>query len=163
MEAVAVTGWVDDRYTALRPGLVRFATKLVRDESLAEDFVQEAFCRALGRPDLDRERVGGWLRTVVTNVATDTWRRDSRSIEARGSFEPSGCVPDHAEDVIDLEMARSAAAAAAELPQIQRQVLFAVAEGESVREIATRLGLSVRAVEGHLRRARQTVRKWAAG
>ena len=162
MGAVAVGAWADDGFTALRPGLVRFATRLVKDESLAEDFVQEAFCRALGRTDLDRDRIGGWLRTVVANVATDTWRRDSRSVVARSSFDPSGYVPDHAEDVIDLEMARSAAVAAAGLPDIQRQVLFAVAEGESVRQIAARLGLSVRAVEGHLRRARQTVRRWAA-
>ena len=159
--AMAVDDVLDERISALRPALIRFAMHLSKDQTQAEDYVQEAFCRAFGRHDLDIDRLAGWLRTVVTNVARDAWRRHHRTLQWQ-ALGHSGSVPDHADDIIDLEMARSAAAAAAGLPTIQRDVLFAVADGESVRDIAARVGLSVRAVEGHLRRARQTVRRWAA-
>jgi RNA polymerase sigma-70 factor (ECF subfamily) len=53
-----------------------YATKLLRDATLAEDLIQEAFLRmhaALDRLDPDRNPTP-WVLTVVTNTIRDHWR-----------------------------------------------------------------------------------------
>src|SRR5215470_17186216 len=54
-----------------------------QDLALAEDLVQEAFCRALARwSRLSRyDDPIGWVRRVAWNLATSDWRRNRRGRE----------------------------------------------------------------------------------
>ncbi len=86
METGAVE--TDDGRPALfereRAGLVRLAHAMTGSQALAEDIVHDAYLRWSARSDLSNP--GGYLRTIVVNLARDRLRR--RAIAARIRHEP---------------------------------------------------------------------------
>lgn len=56
-----------------RAGLVRLAHTITGSNEVAEDIVHDAFLRWSTRPDLTNP--GGYLRTIVVNLARDSLRR----------------------------------------------------------------------------------------
>jgi RNA polymerase sigma-70 factor, ECF subfamily len=127
------------------------------DRDLAEDVTQETWLRAVrawhadGVPD----RPLAWLTTVSRNLLVNHFRR--RPPEPLGD-----AVAESAADtgVRDGEARRSLIARAlARLPLPQLRLLEAFHfERKRVADIAAAHGLSERAVEGRLRRARQQLR-----
>ena len=131
------------------------------DQVLAEDVTQETWLRAVkawrdqGPPDSPI----AWLKTVARNLLLNHFRRvPTLSLEALppdwgGEVSEDGdhwTAPDHAA-LLTWGLAR--------LKPHQSRLLEAFhMEGRSVREIAQDEGLSERAVEGRLRRARQQLR-----
>lgn len=127
------------------------------DRGLAEDVVQDAWLRAIanwphkGVPD----HPGAWLVHVARNLLASHFRRTRPQ-----PVDPSEL--DIADDRLNPGTARAAALVnwgLARLPGRQAELLEAFYfEGCSTRDLAGRLGLSERAVEGRLRRARQKLR-----
>lgn len=66
-----------DLYEQHAPEGIRLALLLTGDRSLAEDLVQEAFARLVGRLRHLRERhaFGAYLRRTIVNLATSHFRR----------------------------------------------------------------------------------------
>lgn len=142
----------------VRP-LYGFVSKRVGgDRSLAEDIVQETWMRALdawprrGMPDEPL----AWLQHTARNVLVSHFRRsrpqplDPASVDL-GDDRFSPDTPDAAA-LVNWGLAR--------LRPAQARLLEAFHfEGRSVREIAVQRGLSERAVEGRLRRARTKLRR----
>ena len=66
-----------DLYVQHAPESIRLAFLLTGDRSLAEDLVQEAFARLVGRLRHLRERqaFGAYLRRTIVNLATSHFRR----------------------------------------------------------------------------------------
>ena len=142
--------------------LFAFVARRVGDErALAEDVVQEAWLRAVrawvaeGLPASPR----AWLCTVAHNLLRNHFRRvpletltpaDLAScLEANGDPEPG--------------VARLLAHGLARLRPAQATLLEAFhLEGRDVRSIAAERGLSERAVEGRLHRARRALRSHLA-
>jgi RNA polymerase sigma-70 factor (ECF subfamily) len=132
------------------------------DRALAEDVTQETWLRAVkawrdqGLPDSPI----AWLKTVARNLLLNHFRRvPTLSLEVlppdwQGEISEDGdhrTPHDHAA-LLTWGLAR--------LKPRQARLLEAFhMEGSSVREIARDEGLSERAVEGRLRRARQKLRK----
>ena len=130
------------------------------DRALAEDVTQEAWLRAVrvwrdgGLPDEPL----AWLTTVSRNLLANHYRRpterlaepfDERVVERRA---------DDAQDDGD-ERLSLLARALARLPVPQLRLLEAFHfERRKVADIAAAQGISERAVEGRLRRARQHLR-----
>jgi RNA polymerase sigma-70 factor (ECF subfamily) len=128
-----------------------------RSRQLAEDITQETYLRAVvqWRNGRRPEDALAWLRTVARNLLLNHYRRKSpESLEA-SSVE---CVLET--DAVDgPEAAALVYWGLARLGRRPRRLLEAFyIEGESTRTIATDLGVSERAVEGRLRRARQALR-----
>jgi len=128
------------------------------DRSLAEDVVQETWMRALDawpRRGMPEEPLA-WLQHVARNVLMSHFRRMRPRFVDPASLDPG-----------DERFSPDTPAAAAlvhwglsRLRPAQAELLEAFhLEGLSVREIAARRGMSDRAVEGRLRRARSTLRK----
>src|SRR4029077_9754009 len=71
---------VEPLVLALYRPAVRLATLLVRDYSVAQDIVQEAFVRVWLSPRTPREMSGfrPWLYRTIVNLARDHQRRQSR-------------------------------------------------------------------------------------
>jgi RNA polymerase sigma factor (sigma-70 family) len=145
---------------AVRPWVLRHAQRASRDADRAEDAVQEAICRAIyNNNKLEPRRVGAWLTTVANRILIDESRRSSRAAHRLAGLAEEH-HPDPAEEIVDTDTADAAREAMARLSPVQREVLYSVAAGDSIRDISVKTGLSIRSVEGHLRRARQLMRSW---
>ena len=148
------------------PFALRVALRLIPDRSAAEDVVQEAMVRAWSRADNfdpQRARFTTWLYRIVVNLCIDQRRR--------ARFEP---LPDHldsidpaigADELVELSEQRATLAGAlSRLPARQQAAMTLVYdEGLSGAEAARILGLSAKAVERLLARARASLRKHLTG
>jgi RNA polymerase sigma-70 factor (ECF subfamily) len=126
------------------------------DRELAEDITQETWLRAVKawRDDGLPERPLAWLCTVSARLLSNHRRRPiAERIEGDGLPAPS---PEGEEAAAGESMLKRAMA---RLPALQVRLLRAFhLERRSVAEIAMSTGISERAVEGRLRRARQKLR-----
>jgi len=143
------------------PFALRVAARLVADRSLAEDLAQEAFVRAWTQArqfDPRRARFTTWLYRIVTNLCIDQRRR------IRPQALPEGFdAVDPAEETQELmerrEQERALTQALGDLPVRQRAAMTLVYdEGLSGSEAALILGLSAKAIERLLARARAHLR-----
>jgi len=140
---------------------LRIAGRVVGDAGLAEDLAQEAMVRAWTRAarfDPQRARLTTWLYRIVLNLCID----ESRKVRP-ASLPPEFDVGDPTESALDrLEAAErraQLAKAIADLPGRQRAAIILVYdEGMSGVEAAEALGLSAKAVERLLARARSGLR-----
>ena len=113
-----------DRFGRLAYGL---ALRVLRDEKLAEDAVQEGFLAAWRNADRfipERGRAGTWLLTLVHRRAVDLVRREDRrrAEPLREGFEPAAA--ESAEDDAWLRIERERVQLALKrLPDQQREAL----------------------------------------
>ena len=130
------------------------------DRDLAEDVVQETWLRAVKawRADGVPERPMAWLTTVASRLLSNHFRR-----RANDRLDESGdaiAAPDATDQRDAFERRSLVERAIARLPVLQTRLLEAFHfERRPVAEIATSLGVSERAVEGRLRRARENLRR----
>jgi RNA polymerase sigma factor (sigma-70 family) len=130
-----------DRYGRLAYGL---AVRVLRDEALAEDAVQEAFLavwRAAPRFVPERGRASTWILTLVHRRAVDLVRREERrrADSLATAPEPGGSAAD--EDVVLRLQRQRVQEALGRLPDPQREALeLAYYGGFTQSELAERLG-----------------------
>ncbi len=141
--------------------LYRFAWRLTGSSADAEDIVQECFL-ALLRPgcafDPGRTSLRTYLFGAVRNQALNRLRRreEGRSLESTDHRTPET-------EALRGETASAVAAAIAELPESQREVLLlAHYEQLSLAEIAEITEIEISAVKSRLQRARATLRETLA-
>ena len=131
-----------DRYGRIAYGL---ALRVIRDEALAEDAVQEAFLaiwRGASRFVPERAKASTWILTLVHRRAVDLVRREERRrADPLPEGELGGRDPS-AEDAAWLRLERERVQAAlAELPDQQREAIeLAYYGGFTQSELAARLG-----------------------
>lgn len=71
-------------HSRLAPAMISFARSILRDEGLAEDAVQTAFCRVLGASLLEVDRVESaqaWLACIVRREALTIMRTNRRMVQ----------------------------------------------------------------------------------
>jgi RNA polymerase sigma-70 factor (ECF subfamily) len=131
-----------DRHRRVAYGL---ALRIVRDEALAEDVVQEAFLavwRGAARFVPERGKAGTWLLTIVHRRAVDVVRREERRrTEPLPEGDEAGVRPSAADDAwLRLERERVQQALQS-LPDPQREAIeLAYYGGFTQSELAERLG-----------------------
>jgi RNA polymerase sigma-70 factor (ECF subfamily) len=142
--------------------LTHYARRLLRDESEAEDVVQETCLRLWQRAqDYSPEaRVTTWLHRIAHNLAVDRLR-------ARGRWQTPSDDEDDAEAISAPQMqtletkrrVETLESAWAELPERQASALALVhLDGLSGSEAASVLGVSEDALESLLARARRALK-----
>lgn len=142
------------------PALRRYATALSGSVANGDDLVQDCIERALKQSDRlrDRQKLGGWLRSILHNLYIDELRRKrSRGIEEditeladnfAISVPPSDSAPLH-----------EFTAAMATLSGEHREILLLVGlDGMNYREIAESLRIPIGTVMSRLARARERLR-----
>ncbi len=147
--------------------LLSFAGAFLRDDTLAQDVVQEVFLRAAASPQrLLHGGVGGaernWLLKVVRDVSVDSLRR--RATERKALQRVATTAPTSApgaDAVLEQkERIDEVRAAINRLPPRQRElVILKVREHKSYKEIAEIAGLSVTNVGFLLHQAMQALAK----
>lgn len=147
-----------------------FVVRLGGDTHLADDFMQQTWAHALsGRSPaavVDAER---WLFGIARNLVRTHWRRRAQRPAAVPIADPlqAAALADqlltHDLGSAELEQAETRAQlllALTQLPHEEQELLVAhYFRGRAQADIAAELGISVRAVEGRMYRARQELRK----
>jgi RNA polymerase sigma-70 factor (ECF subfamily) len=154
--------------------LYRLARGIVRDDSEAEDILQEAYVRAFNGLDAFRgeSQFGTWLARIVINEALGCLRRRRPTIDisllAENPALNAQIIPfPHANSELDPEttMAQRELRALLEraidkLPETFRGVLVArLVEGMSIDETAELFGILPQTVKTRLHRARALLKR----
>lgn len=147
--------------TRHKEGLYRFARRYVGNSDDAYDIVQESFLAAWGA--LDRydptRRFDTWLRAIALNKCRDHARR---AAVRRLLMIPQHVASDPVRDaearwIADQELA-ALDGAIAKLPRaLKEPLLLTVFEGLSQAEAGLALGLSSKAIEMRIYRARRAI------
>jgi RNA polymerase sigma-70 factor (ECF subfamily) len=138
----AALGELYDRFGGVAYGL---ALRIVRDQALAQDAVQEAFLavwRSADRFLAERAKASTWILTLVHRRAVDLVRREERRRGEPLEDLPADAVEPAAEDAVDVHFQRAIVREALrQLPAEQRQALeLGYYGGLTQAEIAERLG-----------------------
>lgn len=151
--------------TGLLGPLRRYARSLTRDESQAEDLVQDTLVRACERRASFRSggNLRGWLLSILHNTFIDQRRRhvaEFRRREQAAAFIDTDALPEQ-ENRVRLQQVQ---AAFMSLPDEQRAALHLVAiEGLSYQEAANALKIPVGTLMSRLGRARAALRGFETG
>ena len=144
----------EDAYVNYRQHLIAVAVSLLKDDSLAEDALQEAFASTIAKDALPEDglKQKALLTTVVKNKALDILKNrkyiaDEEPSEAQlGSF--------FANEQVEMDMLID------RLPDIYRDVIIMYYMADlSARKISGILGISYNNVLKRLERARHLLRK----
>lgn len=166
----ATLGGEDRAFTLLmrrhKAGLYTFARRYVGEADAAHEVVQETFVsawKALGRYD-SRRPFGVWLRAIALNKCRDRGRRqavrrivlgerDAGSAEAQRQADPT---PNAEAALLAAQRRQALERAIAGLPaKLKEPLLLTYFEDLSQQQAAEVLGISVKAVETRVYRARQ--------
>jgi RNA polymerase sigma-70 factor (ECF subfamily) len=124
---------------------------------LTEDIVQESFLRALD--GWKRKAVPdsplAWLKRVARNILVDYLRRTKWDRQVDFNLKPDTGQRTSEDPVKSLEVYSAISSLGRKKAKILEAFYY---EGMSVREIADEMAVSERAVEGHLRRARRSLK-----
>jgi RNA polymerase sigma-70 factor (ECF subfamily) len=150
-----------------------FLCRMLGNEDDANDLAQEVFVRVYRSSKSFRtnEKFTTWLFTIAANLARNQYRWRSRhptvSLEAtsEGSEQTLGgtlaaCDLAPSDQALATEQAAAVRNAVHELPEDMREaIVLCEWEDRSVKEAATILNTTPKAVESQLYRARQLLRK----
>ena len=141
----------------------RVAYSVLRQHEDAEDAAQEAFARAHRRfaQLRDRDRFRGWLVRMTWRIALDHRRGDRRRSMREEQLVAPVAAPDRLEDdAIATERSAQLWHAIDALPEKLRLPIVLVSiEEQSVRDVATLLGLPEGTVKSRLFDARQRLKE----
>lgn len=131
--------------------LLRFLVGITRSPDLAEDILQETYCRLLTvrLPAMDDRQMRNYLFRVAGNLVRDRWRRSKDEL-------PPENAPEIPAPVSHLDWKLVARQAFDRLKPRERQLLWlAYVEGSSHQEIAESTGLRSQSIRLLLFRARR--------
>jgi RNA polymerase sigma-70 factor (ECF subfamily) len=142
-----------DRYGRVAYGV---ALRIVRDQALAEDAVQEAFLtvwRTAGSFRADRAKPSTWILTLVHRRAVDVVRREERRRAAplEGTDEPDERGRAADEEIELTDRRRIVQEALRQLPDEQREALeLAYYGGLTQSELAERLSVPLGTIKSRM-------------
>ena len=151
-------------YGTFAPGATRLAYLLTGDKHLAEDLVQEAFLRMLGRFEFIRRPASfqAYLHRTVVNLSRNHWRQ--REIERRHEKREGNLSAQLVVDAPDTATASDLWTAVQSLPHRQRAaIVLRFYEDLSEHQTAEILGCSAKAVRSLVGRAKDSLRQATEG
>src|SRR3954468_5280935 len=164
---------VDDLYVRFRRPAFALARRILADDVLAEDVLQDVFVsvwRDPGAFDRSRGSFASWLLAMVHHKAVDAVRREEshRRRQARAEADLALTVPIVAEDVEDAAWTRVVSArvrvALAVLPTAQREALtLAYYGGYTQREVAALTGAPLGTVKTRMLAGMRRLREELGG
>jgi len=147
---------------AHRQWVAGLAAALTRDQSEADDVVQQTWLAALRRPPRGGGSVRGWLGTVVRNTVRERGRSGARRARREeAAARPHAVTSDDPAELTaraELHATVSAAVVALDEPY-RRAILLRHFEGLPVAEVARRLDTPLETTRARLRRGRARLRE----
>ena len=141
-----------DRVGRIAYGL---ALRVLRNEQLAEDAVQEGFLavwRSAAAYRAERGKASSWILTLVHRRAVDLVRREERRRTEPLADDATAAAPEATEEAAWLRFERERVQSAlAQLPDAQREALeLAYYGGFSQSELAERLGVPLGTIKSRM-------------
>lgn len=136
-----------------------FVRGRVRDDSLAEDIVQDIFLKVHTRASQlrDEEKIAPWLYQIARNAVIDHVRKpriEGREDETVAAAEPDGPL------FAEQRLAESLGSMIDELPEPYREaVRLTEIDGLTQAEMAARVGISVSGAKSRVQRGREKLRE----
>ncbi len=153
--SAALSADFDEFFAAEYRSVVALAAVLTGRQAFGEEIAQEAFVRAFRRWDTigEYDNPGGWVRRVVANLATSSWRTRTRETLALGR------VWRRNNDVGEIEAVDDEIwVAVRALPSRQAQcIALHYLEDRSTADIAAVLEIAEATVRVHLHAGRKTL------
>jgi RNA polymerase sigma factor (sigma-70 family) len=149
-----------DLYSAFAPGAARLAYLLTGDKDLADDLVQDAFLRMLGRFENLRKPASfqAYLHRTIVNLSRKHWRR--RDLERRVAGREQHLKTDEVVAPVEVEKGDDLWMAVQALPYRQRAaIVLRFYEDKSEHQTAELLNCSPKAVRSLVGRAKETLRE----
>lgn len=151
-----------------KDGLYRFARRYTGDSDEAYEIVQLTFIsawKAIARFDTNRA-FDTWLRAIALNKCRDKARRakvrgfvfGSRDSHIEDSVDPPSSLPGPESMAMDRDELRAVEAAMTQLPDgLKAPLMLTAIEGLSMSKTAEILGMTTKAVENRVYRARKAL------
>lgn len=143
---------------AATPKLKRFALKLCRDKSRADDLVQDTMFKGLRNEAQFQpgSNIDAWLITIMRNHFMSERRKDGREVGDPEGFIIGNAVSRDAQD--DALEAKEGLAAFERLPPEQREAMRDIASGMSYEDAAEKHGVPAGTVKSRVARGREALR-----
>jgi RNA polymerase sigma factor (sigma-70 family) len=145
-----------------RRAFLAYLTRRVGDRAVAEDLLQEAFAKALARPDQvpEGDDVVPWFYRSLRNAAVDRFRRNGAADRALEAFarelETAETVPAETRREVCQCISRLATTLK---PDYADALLAIEVEGQPVKAYAERKGLTAGNAAVRVFRAREALKK----
>ena len=149
-------------YERYYPLFISFAQSMLKDETMAEDLIQNVFMKIwVGRTNLHEEK--NFRNYLLVSIRNEVYQYFRYAFRIDGDAQ----YPDIIDGSMNVEVSMSAkelerniTGIIARMPQRRREIFnMSRYEKLSNKEIAQRLGLSVRTVEKHIGNALADIRK----
>lgn len=154
--------WSRDQLEATWGPMVRTARSVLGSREEAEECAAQALAQILERQPTDVANLQAYMVTVAKRRAIDRLRvvERARHRDERLCGQIDWCVADIAEDIVARAEARWAdrEARAVLQPNVYR-LLQMIADGHDIGHVAEQLGMTRRAAQSHLHRARRMLRE----
>ena len=170
---VAIGRWSQDAlaevYRRHGGAVYALARRVLGDESVAEEVVQEVFLRLWDHPerfDPDRGTLRAFLVAIAHGRAVDQLRADTsrRRRESRDARETATAGYDIEREVWDLALAEQVQAALGELPDDEKRAIeLAYFGGHTYREVAVLLAQPEGTVKSRIRNGLRRLKDSLAG
>lgn len=144
------------------PMFISFSRKMLKDEATAEDMIQNVFMKIwVGRENLNEDK--NFRNYLLVSVRNEIYQYFRHAFK----IEDSGKCPEVIDGSMNIEtdmsvreLQKNIAAVISAMPQRRREI-FNMSRHEKLsnKEIAQRLGLSVRTVEKHIENALADIRR----
>src|SRR4030065_1708247 len=132
-----------------------FIAKQVRDQSLAEDILQEVFLKIHSNlvNHKNEDKLESWLYQITRHAVIDHWRRQRKEEELPEEWEAD---QNEDENKAIENLAPSLKAMILMLPQKYREALILTEyQGLTHRQLADKLGISLAAAKSRVQRGRE--------
>lgn len=149
--------WLKIYRDTVHPLYGYLARRIGGNRELTEDIVQESYLRALdnwNRKDAPDSPMA-WLKRVARNILVDYLRQKRWDRQMDSNPRPDAGRRTQEDPIRSLEVFSAISSLGRKKAKILEAFYY---EGMSVREIASEMAISERAVEGHLRRARRSLK-----
>lgn len=150
-------GSPDSELIAQRSDLLRYVGRRVRDSTLSEDIVQEAYLRMLAyeaKPGNMVSNASALLRRISLNLAHDHFRRAKSAPIVELSEDISCPMPSVHQQLERRQLIAIVESVLKAMPRLRRDVFIRRrVHGEAAGDVAEAMGLSPGAVSNHVARA----------
>lgn len=147
---------VEQLYKEMYPALHIYALRILADNALAEEAVQDAFCIACAKREqfLSSPNPQGWIMLTLKHVMQNMLRSQAR-LQRLLSLDAGENLPAEAGELMSVDLLFGDVASSEDFRLLKRVAL----DQCTMPELAQELGVSVEACKKRVQRARKRLQK----